>query len=305
MDKHYKINTVVEGEENGGIKKTMEALTREQKEKYAVLQDYLRSLKSVAVAFSSGVDSTFLLKVAKDTLGDRVIAVTAESCSFPKRELNEAIAFCKKEGIKHFVCESEELDIEGFAQNPKNRCYLCKHELFEKIRVIAKEQGMENIVEGSNTDDNGDYRPGLQAVAELDIKSPLRYAQMSKDDIRGLSKYLNLPTWEKQSFACLSSRFVYGETITEKKLGMVDKAEQLLLDLGFHQVRVRIHGGDMETGDTTGTIARIEVEPKEFAKLMEPATREQIANALKSYGFTYVTLDLFGYRTGSMNATLK
>lgn len=283
----------------------MEELTREQKEKYAVLQDYLRSLKSVAVAFSSGVDSTFLLKVAKDTLGDQVIAVTAESCSFPKRELNEAIAFCKKEGIKHFVCESEELDIEGFAQNPKNRCYLCKHELFEKIQVIAKEQGMENIVEGSNTDDNGDYRPGLQAVAELDIKSPLRYAQMSKDDIRALSKYLNLSTWEKQSFACLSSRFVYGETITQKKLGMVDKAEQLLLDLGFHQVRVRIHGGDMETGDTTGTIARIEVKPKEFAKLMEPATREQIANALKSYGFTYVTLDLFGYRTGSMNATLK
>ena len=156
----------------------MEELTREQKEKYAVLQDYLRSLKSVAVAFSSGVDSTFLLKVAKDTLGDQVIAVTAESCSFPKRELNEAIAFCKKEGIKHFVCESEELDIEGFAQNPKNRCYLCKHELFEKIQVIAKEQGMENIVEGSNTDDNGDYRPGLQAVAELDIKSPLRYSSI-------------------------------------------------------------------------------------------------------------------------------
>ena len=237
----------------------MEELTREQKEKYAVLQDYLRSLKSVAVAFSSGVDSTFLLKVAKDTLGDQVIAVTAESCSFPKRELNEAIAFCKKEGIKHFVCESEELDIEGFAQNPKNRCYLCKHELFEKIQVIAKEQGMENIVEGSNTDDNGDYRPGLQAVAELDIKSPLRYAQMSKDDIRALSKYLNLPTWEKQSFACLSSRFVYGETITQKKLGMVDKAEQLLLDLGFHQVRVRIHGGDMETGNQRTDCQRIEI----------------------------------------------
>ena len=272
----------------------MEALTREQKEKYAVLQDYLRSLKSVAVAFSSGVDSTFLLKVAKDTLGDRVIAVTAESCSFPKRELNEAIAFCKKEGIKHFVCESEELDIEGFAQNPKNRCYLCKHELFEKIRVIAKEQGMENIVEGSNTDDNGDYRPGLQAVAELDIKSPLRYAQMSKDDIRGLSKYLNLPTWEKQSFACLSSRFVYGETISEEKLGMVEKAEQLLLDYGFHQVRVRIHG----------LLARIEILPEEFPKLLEKNVREDIAKKFKEYGFTYVTMDILGYRMGSMNETL-
>lgn len=283
----------------------MKELTREQMEKYAVLQEYLKSLQSVAVAFSSGVDSTFLLKVAKDTLGDNVIAVTAESCSFPKRELNEAIEFCKKEGIKHFVCESEELEIEGFSHNPKNRCYLCKHELFEKIQVIAKEQGIDYIVEGSNMDDNGDYRPGLQAVAELGIKSPLRYSKMSKDDIRVLSRYLNLPTWEKQSFACLSSRFVYGETITEKKLGMVDKAEQLLLDLGFHQVRVRIHGGDSESGDTTGTIARIELEPQEFDKLMVPETREKIAAAFKSYGFTYVTLDLFGYRTGSMNATLK
>ena len=170
---------------------------------------------------------------------------------------------------------------------------------------IAEEHQIKAVAEGSNMDDNGDYRPGLVAVKELEIKSPLRYAKLYKEEIRELSKELGLPTWNKQSFACLSSRFVYGETINEEKLGMVDKAEQLLLDLGFHQVRVRIHGGDMETGDTTGTIARIEVEPKEFAKLMEPATREQIANALKSYGFTYVTLDLFGYRTGSMNATLK
>ena len=274
-------------------------------EKENKLKEYLKSLSSVAVAFSAGVDSTYLLKIAHDVLGDKAVAVTAVSCSFPQRELDEAKAFCKKEGIQHVICESEELSIDGFSRNPKNRCYLCKSELFTKIKQIAQKEGVENIAEGSNMDDNGDYRPGLQAVAELDIKSPLRYAQMSKDDIRALSKYLNLPTWEKQSFACLSSRFVYGETITQKKLGMVDKAEQLLLDLGFHQVRVRIHGGDMETGDITGTIARIEVEPKEFAKLMEPATREQIANALKSYGFTYVTLDLFGYRTGSMNATLK
>ena len=271
-----------------------EMITREQMEKLKKLQDYLKSLESVAVAFSSGVDSTFLLKVAHDVLGDQVIAVTAQSCSFPKRELEEAKAFCKKQGIRHIICESEELQIEGFSHNPKNRCYLCKHELFEKIGDIAKENNIKYVAEGSNMDDNGDYRPGLQAVAELGIKSPLRHCDLTKADIRALSHYLHLPTWEKQSFACLSSRFVYGETITEEKLGMVDKAEQLLLDMGFHQVRVRIHG----------MMARIEVDPSEFGKLMEEENREKIAKTLKEYGFTYVTLDLMGYRTGSMNETL-
>lgn len=273
----------------------MEQITREQMEKLEHLINYLKELHSVAVAFSSGVDSTFLLKVAADTLGDKVIAVTAKSCSFPQRELNEAAAFCEKEGIRHFVCESEELNIEGFAQNPKNRCYLCKKELFEKIRVIADENQMENIVEGSNLDDNGDYRPGLLAVAELGIKSPLRECHLTKADIRALSKYLELSTWDKQSFACLSSRFVYGETITEEKLGMVDKAEQLLLDMGFHQVRVRIHG----------KMARIEIDPEEFEKLMEAGTRKKIIDEFKDYGFSYITMDLIGYRTGSMNETLS
>lgn len=259
------------------------------------LKQYLASLQSVAVAFSSGVDSTFLLKVAHEALGDKVIAVTAESCSFPKRELEEAKAFCEKEGIRHFICASEELEIEGFSKNPVNRCYLCKRELFEKIREITAENHIENIVEGSNMDDNGDYRPGLQAVAELDIKSPLRYAGLTKADIRQLSKALGLTTWNKQSFACLSSRFVYGEDITREKLSMVDRAEQLLLDLGFHQIRVRIHD----------KMARIEILPEEFEKLLRPEVRERVLSEFQSYGFTYVTMDLKGYRTGSMNETIR
>lgn len=269
--------------------------TYEQLRKYDELKNMLKGFGSVAVAFSSGVDSTFLLFAAKEALGDQVIAVTAQSCSFPKRELNEAKAFCEQYQIRHFICESEELDIEGFSHNPKNRCYLCKHELFEKIQRIAEQENINVIAEGSNLDDNGDYRPGLQAVAELGIQSPLRSIGFTKEDIRVLSKQLGLQTWNKQSFACLSSRFVYGETITREKLGMVDKAEQLLLDLEFHQVRVRIHG----------SIARIEVLPGEFPKLIQEDVRNQIISSLREFGFTYITMDLIGYRTGSMNEVIE
>lgn len=265
-------------------------------EKYKVLQEELRAMKSVAVAFSSGVDSTFLLAVAVDTLGkDHVMAVTASSCSFPERERKEAQEFCEKRGIRQVIVVSEELDIEGFRHNPKNRCYLCKHELFEKILAIAEENQLAAVVEGSNMDDNGDYRPGLRAVEELGIKSPLRASKLTKQEIRELSKRLNLPTWDKQSFACLASRFVYGETISEERLGMVDQAEQLLLDMGFHQVRVRIHG------EGEATMARIEVLPQEIAILVEAAKREKIYSYFKEIGFAYVTLDLGGYQMGSMN----
>lgn len=269
-------------------------LTASQKEKYEKLKNHLSSMQSVAVAFSGGVDSTFLLKTAHDVLGDNCVAVTVRSLSFPERERKEAEEFCKKEGIQQIECESEELSIEGFAQNPPNRCYLCKKELFGKMKALAEEKGLTCVVEGSNLDDMGDYRPGLQAIKELGIISPLREAGLSKADIRAVSEVLGLSTYNKPSFACLSSRFVYGETITPEKLRMVDAAEQLLLDLGCRQARVRIHG----------SLARIEVLPEEFPIILQEENRTHIISSLRGMGFTYITMDLAGYRTGSMNETL-
>ena len=257
------------------------------------LKAYIKSLESVAVAFSGGVDSTFLLKTAHEVLGDNTVAVTARSHSFPARELTEAVEFCKKENIRHFICDSEELRIPGFDKNPVNRCYICKKELFTKIFEIACENGIANVCEGSNMDDNGDYRPGLQAVAELGVKSPLRHCNLYKSEIRVLSKEMGLPTWKKQSFACLASRFAYGELITVEKLDMVDKAEQLLIDLGFGQERVRIHDN----------LARIEVLPDDFMNVLK--YKDKIVNEFKKIGFAYISLDLQGYRTGSMNEVLK
>lgn len=264
-------------------------------QKYEDLLSYLKSLGSLAVGFSSGVDSTFLLYAAKEALGDQVIAITAYSSMFPKRERNEALEFCEKLKVRHFLVEAKELEIPGFKENPKNRCYLCKKDLFTRIMNLAKEEGIMYVAEASNLDDNGDYRPGLQAVAELKIKSPLRACLFSKKEIRILSRHFNLPTWKKQSFACLSSRFVYGETITEEKMHMVEEAEDFLLSLGFTQLRVRIHG----------MLGRIELSPDEFEFFMKDDVREKVYKKMKEIGFSYVTLDLEGYRVGSMNESLS
>ena len=262
--------------------------------KYQKLKDYISSFGSIAIAFSGGVDSAFLLDTAVEVLGDKAVAVTASSCSFPKREREEALEFCRARGIRHLIAETDELSIPGFRENPVNRCYICKKDIFRKIIDLAEANGIAAVAEGSNMDDMGDYRPGLQAIQELGVKSPLRHAGLTKEEIRALSHERGLPTRDKPSFSCLATRFVYGETIDEKKLAMVDKAEQFLQDLGFRQMRVRIHGN----------LARIEVLPADIPLLASPNMSVQISARLKELGFSYITLDLTGYRTGSMNETL-
>ncbi|MBR6173548.1 MAG: ATP-dependent sacrificial sulfur transferase LarE [Eubacterium sp.] len=273
----------------------IEGISKEQKEKLDRLEAYLRELGSLAVGFSGGVDSSFLLYVAHKVLGDHAIAVSGADASVPERELDSAKAFCREYGIRHIIFRMNPMKEDGYRNNSPDRCYFCKRGIYTEIRRIADEEGIAFMAEGSNLDDIGDYRPGLRAAAELSVKCPLREAGLTKKDIRMISKALGLPTWNKPAYACLASRFVYGEEITEEKLRMIDQAEQYLISLGFVEERVRIHG----------KLARIEVPAKDISRLAEEEIRDAVYKRFKEIGFLFVTLDMHGYRMGSMNATIK
>jgi uncharacterized protein len=265
-------------------------------EKLDCLLDDLKGHGSVAVAFSGGVDSSFLLACAHKALGDRAVAVTGRSLSFPVRELEEARAFAAGLGVTHWEVDSEELGLEGFADNPPNRCYMCKKALLGKLLELARSKGIACVAEGSTKDDEGDYRPGLRAVAELGVASPLRSAGLAKEEVRLLSREMGLATWDKPSFACLASRFPYGERIDAERLRRIDQAETYLIGQGFRQVRVRFH--------EQGRLARLETDEAGFRLLSDAALREGVRNRLKELGFVYVALDLGGYASGSMNLSL-
>lgn len=263
-------------------------------EKLEILKKNLMKLNSLTIAFSGGVDSTFLLKVAKDVLNENVLAVTINASMHTKKEIKEAIDYANEIKVKHTVLNVNDINIKEFIDNVPERCYFCKKKIFTQIIEISNKNKIINIADGSNIDDLSDFRPGMKALKELGIISPLKEAGLTKQEIRELSKMLNIPTWNKPSFACLASRIPYNHKITPEKLDMIEKSEEFIFKLGFKQFRVRHHG----------EIARIELQQNEILKFIESDASNKACKYLKSLGFNYVTIDLLGYRTGSMNEVL-
>ena len=264
-------------------------------DKYDILKKAIASYREVAIAFSAGVDSTFLLHTAKEVLGDKVLAITAKSVLMPALEEDEAEAYCQKNDIRQIVFTPDVFAVEGFADNPPERCYLCKKQLFSQMKEIAENEGVRMLLDGSNSDDEGDFRPGMKALEELKIHSPLREFGFTKKEIRSLAHAIGLEVWDKPAYACLATRVPYGEILDPSKLQLVEKAEAYLRSLGFVEVRVRVH-------NTVN--ARIELNPNDFARFMRGDVRLEVNQRLKSMGFAYVSLDLQGYRTGSLNEVL-
>ena len=268
-------------------------------EKLAELRALIGSFGSCLVAYSGGVDSVFLARVARDVLGEKSLAVIADSPSLPRRELGEALAIAGQFDIPVRVVKTAEFQNPDYLANPANRCYFCKHELFSVLTPIATAEGFAVIAYGENASDSGDFRPGAQAAREFQIRAPLKEVGLTKEEIRALSSALGLPTAGKPQMACLSSRIPYGEPVTPEKLGSIEQAEDLLRTLGFHDVRVRHH--DL----SHGSLARIEVGPSEISRLLAEETAAQVAGALRKIGYTHVTVDLLGYRRGSANESLR
>ncbi len=262
--------------------------------KFERLKSILKDMDSVLIGFSGGVDSSFLLKTAQDVLGDGVLAVIARSETYPEKEQEEAIKMAEEWNVPLKIVQTDELNNPDFVQNPPTRCYFCKNELFSKLKEIASSKGIHFVCDGANYEDLDDFRPGAKAAEELGVRSPLKEAGMVKDEIREISRWMGLPTWNKPSLACLSSRFPYNTTIDRDSLKQIAQAEDYLRSKGFTQVRVRHHG----------QIARIEVELDEIVIMMDPELRRDVVENFKAFGYAYVTLDLAGYRTGSMNEPL-
>ncbi len=264
-------------------------------EKYSRMKEIIRSLERVAVAFSAGVDSTFVLKVALDELGrENVTAVTGKSDSLAQAEFDESIRLTELVGAEHVVIETGEFENAEYLANPTNRCYFCKTTLYEHMGGFIKERGIKAVINGINADDHGDWRPGIQAAAEHNVRAPAAEAGMTKDDIRVLSERLGLPTFDKPASPCLSSRVQYGESITPEKLRMIEAGEAFLHEMGIRECRVRHHD----------TLARIEVPPEQVAQLAEPEVRARVDERFREIGYKYVALDLRGFRSGSMNEVI-